>query len=58
VRIGCQHHTHDEWLSFDDEALRKMHSEAVEWWAEYKPLISAGIEIIKTQVANKLEMNK
>jgi hypothetical protein len=54
VRIGCQHHKHDEWLSFSDEKIQKMDSGAIDWWTEYKPLIVAGIEIIKAQVAKKL----
>jgi hypothetical protein len=55
IRIGCQHHKHDEWLRFSDEEIQKMNSSALDWWAEYKPLIVAGIEIIKAQVAKKLE---
>ena len=53
LKIGCQYYTHDEWLSFEDSRISKMHSKALEWWKEHKPLIIAGIETVKAQVEKK-----
>ena len=32
LEIGCQHHTHDEWESFDDGDISKMHNDALTFW--------------------------
>jgi hypothetical protein len=53
VRIGCKHHNHDEWLNFNDDEIHRMHSDALEWWNEYRPLIINGIDFMKAKVAKK-----
>ena len=49
VRIGCQHHTHEEWLSFSDDEINKMESRALDWWKTWKPAIVVAIEAVKSQ---------
>jgi hypothetical protein len=39
VRIGCEYHTVEEWLSFSDEQINEMHSTALEWWICNKEII-------------------
>ena len=45
IRIGCQFHTAAEWDAFDDDAIRKMSSSALDWWRVYKPLVMAAAKI-------------
>jgi uncharacterized protein YjbI with pentapeptide repeats len=41
MRIGCQRHSHEEWRSFDNAAIRRMESRATEFWARWKiPLLA------------------
>lgn len=46
VRIGCQHHTHEEWKKFTDEEIAEMDDKALEWWHKYKPLIIAAMDAV------------
>ena len=39
IKIGCQVHKASDWLNFNDDEIAKMHSEALEWWKIYKPMI-------------------
>ena len=39
VQIGCENHTLDEWLHFDDVTIDKMDRGALEWWRIWKPVI-------------------
>jgi hypothetical protein len=55
IQIEDQHHSHDKWLNFNDREIKKIDTYMLEWWKEYKSLIVAGIEIVKAQVARKLE---
>ncbi len=41
IRIGCQDHTVDEWLGFDDTAIAGMDPKAAEFMATWKPVIMA-----------------
>ncbi len=41
IRIGCQYHRVDQWLSFSDEDISKMDSRALDWWSKWKALIMA-----------------
>jgi len=41
LRIGCQVHSISEWKSFDDNAISKMESSAVEFWNKYKTALIA-----------------
>ncbi|RMF53250.1 MAG: pentapeptide repeat-containing protein [Bacteroidetes bacterium] len=49
VRIGCQHHSHEEWMAFSDEEIAKMDDRALDWWRRYKPVVAAMIEAVKQQ---------
>ena len=41
MRIGCQRHSHEEWKSFDDGAIKRMEGRAIEFWARWKlPLLA------------------
>jgi hypothetical protein len=45
LQIGCQRHTHAEWLGFSDDEIRKMDGDkAIEFWHEFKDLILTTIE--------------
>ena len=39
IQIGCEFHSADEWFKFKDEEISAMHTDALEWWKVYKPLI-------------------
>jgi len=39
MAIGCQQHTVDSWMDFDDATIRKMDHGALEWWRVWKPII-------------------
>jgi hypothetical protein len=43
IKIGCQDHSVDEWMSFSDEQISKMHSDALAFWKQWKPIIQAVI---------------
>lgn len=34
--IGCQQHSIDDWLSFDDSHISKMDGSALDFWCKYK----------------------
>jgi hypothetical protein len=36
IKIGCQIHTKQEWLNFNDADIAKMESHASEFWAKWK----------------------
>ena len=39
IQIGCEVHTADEWFSFDDSRIAKMHFTALDWWRKNKSLL-------------------
>ena len=39
IKIGCQSHTLDDWVDFDDDEISKMHDNALEFWKENKDFI-------------------
>jgi hypothetical protein len=39
LRVYCEHHTWEEWLSFNDESISKMDRGALEWWRIWKPVL-------------------
>ena len=39
IQIGCQIHKAVEWFTYSDDEINKMHSEALEFWTVYKPII-------------------
>jgi len=39
IKIECQEHSVEEWLSFTDEQIAAMHSLALPWWVRNKPII-------------------
>jgi len=54
MRIGCQRHSHEEWKSFDDCAIQRMESRAIEFWAQWKlPLFA----MCDNHAANKESQN-
>ena len=44
TRIGCKYFKNSEWLSFTDEEIAGMDSQALEWWNKYKPIIETTIK--------------
>lgn len=41
MRIGCQHHTHEQWAAFSDDDISAMASEALDFWRRWKiPLLA------------------
>ncbi len=46
LQIGCQRHAIERWREFNAEEIRQMGGEAaVDWWAEWKPIIFQIIEM-------------
>jgi len=43
LQIGCQRHAITEWLAFDDGAIARMDSGALDWWRQWKPTIASAI---------------
>src|SRR5574343_242928 len=39
MKIGCQTHTHNEWKSFSDKEISKMHVKALEFWSKNKDVL-------------------
>lgn len=39
MAIGCQQHTIEEWMRFDDDEIEAMDDYALEWWGKYKALL-------------------
>ena len=41
MRIGCKRYTHAEWREFDEAAIRKMDSDAFDFWKKWRaPLLA------------------
>jgi len=49
VRIGCKHHTHDEWMKFTDNEIAAMGIRALKWWKTWKPAIEVAIKAVNEQ---------
>jgi len=49
VRIGCQYHTHDEWMKFKDATIDTMDIRALAWWKIYKPVVAGLIAAVNAQ---------
>ena len=43
LQIGCRRHPIAKWWAFDDEEIERMDSQALEWWAVWKPILQAMI---------------
>ena len=43
LQIGCRSHPIAKWWAFDDEEIERMDSQALEWWAVWKPILQAMI---------------
>ena len=39
IKIGCEFHSTQEWIDFDDEKIAKMDSHAAEFWKKNRELI-------------------
>ena len=50
LAIGCKNYTFSEWEKFTEEEIRKMDTNAWEWWTQWKPIL---FEILK--VENKVK---
>ena len=44
IQIGCEIHKAEEWFSFDDDRIAKMHEQALVWWTENKDFIKVAWE--------------
>ena len=45
MQIGCQFHALAEWWSFSDAEIKSMDSQALAWWAIWKPILQKIIEV-------------
>ena len=52
IQIGCQCHTIEEWKQFDNEAIRKMDEDALEFWSKWKDYIFHTIELSPCEPTN------
>ena len=39
IQIGCQNHSISEWENFDDNYIKRMDMNALEWWRENKDIV-------------------
>ena len=39
IQIGCKNHSIQEWSEFDDEVIKGMSDNALDFWKKYKTLI-------------------
>ena len=39
IQIGCQNHSISEWENFDDNYIKRMDTDALEWWRENKDIV-------------------
>lgn len=39
MRIGCQNHSVESWKNFTDEEIKRMDSDALEFWNKYKTML-------------------
>ena len=44
MAIGCEQHSIEDWMAFDDARIKRMDSGALEWWKVWKPIIQQWIE--------------
>ncbi len=45
MQIGCQAHLISEWWAFSDLEVERMDSQALAWWAIWKPILQNIIEV-------------
>ena len=45
MQIGCQIHMISEWWSFSNSEIERMDSQALAWWAIWKPILQKIIEV-------------
>ena len=50
IAIGCKNYTFSEWENLTEQEIRKMDTDAWEWWTQWKPIL---FEILK--VENKVK---
>lgn len=43
----CQYHPNEKWLAFSDAEITDMASDALEWWAENRPIVAAIMDSLK-----------
>jgi len=58
IKIGCQNHTHEEWQSFTDDEISKMHNDALSWWNKWKGIIIGMSSIHRQKVENAKHANR
>ena len=39
IQIGCERHTHAEWMEFSDDYIDAMDQGALPWWEIWKPIL-------------------
>ena len=44
MRIGCQNHSVEAWKNFTDEEIKRMNSDALEFWSKYKTMLLAACD--------------
>jgi uncharacterized protein YjbI with pentapeptide repeats len=55
LQIGCQRHTFEEWMNFDDEKIGNMDLSALEWWKKWKEIIFKLIEMSPAEPTKSAE---
>ena len=45
IQIGCERHTIEAWLSFSDNAIQDMDVGALDWWKQYKPILTSLLNV-------------
>ena len=45
LQIGCQQHSFEKWKNFDDVVIKKMDSQALDFWKKWKDWIFKLIEM-------------
>lgn len=45
MAIGCEQHSIEDWMAFDDTRIKRMDNGALKWWKVWKPIIQQWIEL-------------
>ena len=44
MAIGCQQHSFEDWMAFNDDKIARMDREALGWWKIWKPILQQILE--------------
>jgi hypothetical protein len=50
LQIGCENHSINEWMQFDNARIAKMDKGALEWWGKWRSVL---FQIIEMSPADK-----